>query len=575
MGNTGLSTVLCSSVQTIADEVMYKIFESVSEGIMITDEYKRIQHVNPAFEFVTGYTRDEVIGKTPAILQSGMHEPHFYQGMWRIIKEQGVWQGDIWNRRKAGDVYPEHLKISEVRDAAGTIINYCGIFTDLSEQRNVEIQLEKTIGTDSLTNISTRRNFVERMDALLSSATTTTHSFEHAVFVIDIDRFKSVNDTFGHGIGDDILEMVAARLKGLIKNKDIIARYGGDEFVITLTNLRTPKEASIFAKRVQEIIQEPVLLGQSEIYLTASIGISLYPYDAVSTEQLLHQADKAMHYVKTTGRGGFEFYFEELKTNAKRKILIDTELRKAIDAKDFFLHFQPKVCAQTQQVLGLEALVRWQNEHLGFVSPAEFIDYAEETGLIIPLSEIIFEKACEAQRDLQAQGIHLPMAINVSSIHFQQRSFIPQLLETLRAYDIAAKHFEIEVTERTVMNDSASTIEKLVQLKKLGFKISIDDFGTGYSSLSYLIKFPLDFLKIDRSFIQQITTLDEKQAVVDAIIQMSHRLNMKVVAEGVEQEKQVDLLRAMGCDIIQGYYYSKPLPFEELIAFLSFWDEHM
>lgn len=249
-------------------------------------------------------------------------------------------------------------------------------------------------------------------------------------------------------------------------------------------------------------------------------------------------------------------------------------MRKAIEAKDFTLNFQPKVCTQTGAILGVEALVRWTNEKLGFVPPNEFIDHAEETGLIIPLSDVIFEMACEGYNALKRAGRQMPIAVNVSSIHFEQPDFIASLTRILDAHEVSAQNLEIEVTERTVMNDASETVDKLVRLKKLGFKLAIDDFGTGYSSLSYLIKFPLDYLKIDRSFIQQITTLDEKQAVVDAIIQMSHRLNMKVIAEGVEQGKQVELLRSMGCDIIQGYYYSKPLPLDELIEFLSFWDEH-
>lgn len=558
----------------IPDEVMRKIFESVSEGIMITDCRKRICHVNPAFEFVTGYPREEVIGHSPAILQSGVHGPHFYREMWEQILIDGVWQGEIWNRRKTGDVYPEWLTISEVRDEAGNVMNYCGIFSDLSERHRVETQLEQTIAMDSLTSVSNRHNYMERMDTLLATSSALSQQVQHAVYVIDIDRFKQFNDTFGHVNGDFILATIANRLKGLIKNKDIIARYGGDEFVITLTSVADAEEARIFGDKVLDAIRQPMNVAGAEVFLNASVGVSLYPYDGTTTEKLLHNADKAMTYIKTTGRGGYEFYFDDLKTDAKRRIVLDAELRKAIEAKDFTLNFQPKVCTQTGAILGVEALVRWTNEKLGFVPPNEFIEHAEETGLIIPLSDVIFEMACEGYNALKRAGHQMPIAVNVSSIHFEQPDFIASLTRILDAHEVSAQNLEIEVTERTVMNDASETVDKLVRLKKLGFKLAIDDFGTGYSSLSYLIKFPLDYLKIDRSFIQQITTLDEKQAVVDAIIQMSHRLNMKVIAEGVEQGKQVELLRSMGCDIIQGYYYSKPLPLDELIEFLSFWDEH-
>lgn len=558
----------------IPDAVMHKLFENVSEGIMITDCRKRICHVNPAFEFVTGYTREEAIGNAPTILQSGMHGPHFYREMWEQILAEGSWQGEIWNRRKTGDVYPEWLTISEVRDEAGNVTNYCGIFSDLSERRHVETQLEQTIAMDSLTSVSNRHNYIERMQTLLAASSALTQAVKHAVYVIDIDRFKQFNDTFGHSKGDYILETVANRLKTLIKNKDIIARYGGDEFVITLTNITSMEEARAFADVILDIIRQPLPIEETEVFLNASIGIALYPHDGTTTEQLLHNADKAMTYIKATGRGGYEFYFDDLRTDVKRRIVLDAELRKAIDQKDFTLNYQPKVCAMTGQILGVEALVRWHNDKLGFVPPNEFIDHAEETGLIIPLSDVIFEMACEGYNALKRAGRQMPIAVNVSSIHFEQPDFIASLTRILDAHEVSAQNLEIEVTERTVMNDASETVDKLVRLKKLGFKLAIDDFGTGYSSLSYLIKFPLDYLKIDRSFIQQITTLDEKQAVVDAIIQMSHRLNMKVIAEGVEQDKQVELLRSMGCDIIQGYYYSKPLPLDELIEFLSFWDEH-
>ena len=352
-------------------------------------------------------------------------------------------------------------------------------------------------------------------------------------------------------------------------------RYGGDEFVITLTNVKDAREAAKFAEQIIGAIEQPLNINGQDVFISTSIGISMYPMDGKTTEELVHCADKAMSYSKKNGRNGYSFYFDELQTDSKRVLLLDTELRKAIEKGEFELHFQPKIDIKKETIQGLEALVRWNNEKLGFVSPAEFIPYAEETGLIIPLSEIIFSKACEAVIELQKAGQKLPIAINISSIHFKQQNFLESIQTILERYNTSANNFEIEVTERTVMNSAAETVSKLVKLKQLGFKISIDDFGTGYSSLSYLVRFPLDCLKIDRSFIQHICSLDEKQAVVDAIIQMSHRLKMKVVAEGVEQAQQVDILRKMNCDIIQGYYYSKPLPMDELIEFIEFWEiEH-
>ncbi|WP_107924244.1 GGDEF domain-containing phosphodiesterase [Lysinibacillus parviboronicapiens] len=564
-----------NSISKYPTALITKIFENVSEGIMITDKHKKIEMVNPAFEFVTGYKRDEVIGKTPAVLQSGVHELPFYLNMWEKIRQEGIWQGEIWNRRKTGDVYPEWLTIVGVTNDAGEISNYCGIFTDLSERKIVENELEKRLLTDSLTDVSNRFAYIERMDSLLESTSAISHSVQHAVYFLDLDRFKQINDTLGHAVGDTILIEIATRLQTLLKNKDIIARYGGDEFIITLTNVKNVREAAKFAEQIIQVIEQPMDINGQNIFISTSIGISMYPVDGESTEQLTHCADKAMTYSKKNGRNGYSFYFDELQTDSQRVLLLDSELRKAIDEREFELYFQPKIEMDNEQIQGLEALVRWNSESLGFVSPAEFIPYAEETGLIIPLSEIIIEKACEAVIKLQQFGLKIPIAINISSIHFKQSNFLESVQVILERYNTPANNFEIEVTERTVMNSATETVSKLVRLKQLGFKISIDDFGTGYSSLSYLVRFPLDCLKIDRSFIQHISSLDEKQAVVDAIIQMSHRLKMKVVAEGVEQAQQVDILRKMNCDIIQGYYYSKPLPLDELLEFIEFWEiEH-
>ncbi|MFD4490099.1 putative bifunctional diguanylate cyclase/phosphodiesterase [Lysinibacillus fusiformis] len=555
--------------------LILKIFENVSEGIMITDKYKKIVMVNPAFEFVTGYKRDDVVGKTPAVLQSGVHELPFYLEMWEQIRQEGIWQGEIWNRRKTGDVYPEWLTIVCVTNDEGEVTNYCGIFTDLSERKIVENELEKRLLTDSLTEVSNRFAYIERMDNLLESTSAISHSVQHAVYFLDLDRFKQINDTLGHAVGDSILIEVAKRLKHLLKNKDIIARYGGDEFVITLTNVKNVKEAAQFAEQIISSIEKPMMINGQEVFISTSIGVSVYPVDGKNTEELINCADRAMTYSKKNGLNGYSFYFDELQTDAQRVLLLDSELRRAIDNREFELHFQPKIYMDNEQIQGLEALVRWNNERLGFVSPGEFIPYAEETGLIIPLSEVILEKACKAVIQMQQYGWKIPVAINISSIHFKQQNFLESIQAILERYNMPANNFEIEVTERTVMNSANETVSKLVRLKQLGFKISIDDFGTGYSSLSYLVRFPLDCLKIDRSFIQHIGSLDEKQAVVDAIIQMSHRLKMKVVAEGVEQAQQVDILRKMNCDIIQGYYYSKPLPLNDLMEFMEYWEiEH-
>lgn len=557
--------------------IISKIFDNVAEGIMITNKEKKIVKVNPAFEFVTGYKSEEVVGKYPNVLQSGVHEKDFYLTMWEALEEKGIWQGEIWNRRKTGDIYPEWLTIMSVKDDEGNVTNYCGIFTDLSERKSVENELEKRALRDSLTDVCNRFSFIERMDSLLQSTASMDQPVQHALFFLDLDRFKQVNDTLGHAMGDRLLVEIANRIKKLLQNKDILARYSGDEFVITLTNISHTREAAKFAEQIVRAIEEPIQLDNQEVFVSTSMGISVYPEDGTTTEELVSCADKAMMYSKENGRNGFAFYFDGLSVDTKRVLLLDTELRKAIENNDFQLFYQPKICTKTEEIVGVEALVRWTNDKLGFVSPAEFIPYAEETGLIIPLSMIVFQLACEGQAKLESVGHgKIPIAINVSSIHFQQQTFLESIQSVMEKNNASPLNFEIEVTERTVMNSATETISKLVKLKQLGFKLSIDDFGTGYSSLSYLVRFPLDILKIDRSFIQHISSLDDKQAVVDAIIQMAHRLNMKVIAEGAESAQQVDLLCEMGCDYIQGYYYSKPLPMNELLEFIEFWEiEHL
>lgn len=557
-------------------DLIEKVFANIAEGIMITDRQKKIVTVNAAFEFVTGYTSEEVRGQNPSVLQSGVHERDFYLKMWDQIDAEGIWQGEIWNRRKTGEVYPEWLTILAIKCEKGIVTNYCAIFTDLSERKVVEDELEKRALHDSLTDVCNRFAFIERMKTLLDVSENKAQPIQHAVFFMDLDRFKQVNDTLGHSIGDLLLVEVSKRVKRLLKNRDILARFGGDEFVITLTNILHPREAAQFAEKVIHAFEQPIRIDDQDIYVSTSMGISIYPEDGTTTEELLNRADRAMSYSKENGRNCFSFYFEALKTDSNRVLALDSELRKAIENREFTLAYQPKICVETQDIVGVEALVRWTSDKLGFVSPNEFIEHAEESGLIIPLSEIIFDLACEGYHKLEAAGYpKVPIAINVSSIHFQQQSFLESIQTILERNNTSAQNFEIEVTERTVMNSAQETISKLVKLKQLGFKLSIDDFGTGYSSLSYLVRFPLDVLKIDRSFIQHICSLDDKQAIVDAIIQMAHRLQMKVVAEGVETGPQAALLKSMGCDFIQGYYYSKPLPMDELIDFIQFWEvEH-
>lgn len=556
-------------LQSFSIELLEQILQSTTEGIMITNEKMQITMVNNAFETLTGYRSSEILGKYPNILQSGKQDADFYKVMWSKIRSNGSWRGEIWNRRKNGEIYPEILSIYSVFDKVGQLTNYYGVFSDISIEKETEKELEELTQSDLLTNILNRNAFNE---LLFEKVNNSIHS--HAILFIDLDRFKQINDTLGNEVGDQILIEVTNRINSIAGSSDIFARYGADEFVFSRSNIEYQKEAANLAKDITKLFNKPFLINDTEVYVTASIGISIFPQDGKDIEKLINKADKAMYFAKQNGRNQYAFYFDDLKKDSKRIIVLEAELRKAIQNKDFFIHYQPKIGLAKQDIIGVEALVRWNNVKLGFVSPAEFIPIAEDTGLIIPLSEVILEKVCLDILESRSQGkIHiLPVSINIASVHFQQDDFIERINSILMQYNCSPHLLELELTERTVMKDSDDIVNKLVKLKAMGFKISIDDFGTGYSSLSYLNRFPLNYLKIDKSFIQQITNLQDKQAIVETIILMAHRLHIKVVAEGVETIGQVKLLQQMGCDIIQGYYYSKPLAAKELMDFIELWE---
>jgi len=555
------------------NKLVETIFHSTTEGIMITDAEMRISLVNSAFESLTGYKMEEVRGKTPKLLQSGKQDASYYKKMWEDLNNKGMWRGEIWNRRKNGDIYPEILTITSMVDTEGKLTNYFGIFSDISNKKVVEKELEELTLTDHLTSLSNRSSFNELLFNLITDSKNSPSN--HAILFIDLDRFKQINETLGNEVGDLLLIEVANRINTVVRDSDIFARYGGDEFLLAINSMEHQKEAVHFAKDIIKKLNKPFYINEDEIYITSSIGISIYPQDGVEVEKLIHKADKAMYFAKQNGRNQYAFYFEELKRDSKRLLLLEAELRKAIQAKKITIAYQPKVSVDKQDIIGVEALVRWTSDKLGFVSPGEFIPLAEDTGLIIPLSELIIEKVCLDILDWRKEGINkLPVSINIAALHFQQDDFIERINEIVMQYNCSPQQLELELTERTVMQDSEGIVSKLIKLKNMGFKISIDDFGTGYSSLSYLNRFPLNYLKIDSSFIQRITSLKDKQAIVDSIILMAHRLHLKVVAEGVETKDQVKLLKEMDCDIIQGYYYSKPIPSTELLDFLELWDIH-
>lgn len=543
------------------------IIDHIREGVMITDHKGIIEYVNPAFQVVTGYTESEAIGKTPNMLQSGIHDERFYTLMWSEVKKRGKWSGEIWNRRKNGDLYAEWLTILAVSDDDGQIEQYIGVFTDISDQKTAEEELKKLAHHDSLTGVANRYAYHNRLASIIE--TSTRFDQKLAVFFLDLDRFKQVNDTFGHSAGDQLLVELSTRLKRLLGNKDFIARLGGDEFSIALTNIRHAREAFGLAEAIIHSFSVPFQLEGQDIYMSTSIGISFFPEDGLDVDTLINKADKAMYYSKEKSRNRFSVYHEDMDRETKEVLTIEMELRKAIERQELSLHYQPKVDVKRNKAAGAEALLRWNNQHFGEVPPSVFIPIAEETGLIIPIGEWVLHQVCRDLTTLDQYGFaDFSIAVNVSAVQFSQDRFVESFRSILFEENMSARRIELELTESTVMPDAQMAVQRLTQLKTSGFKLSIDDFGTGYSSFSYLKRFPLDYLKIDRSFIKMMDQYDEDSSIVEAIITMAHRLRLKVVAEGVENKRQLELLKKESCEIVQGYYYSKPVPLSAFIDFL-------
>lgn len=551
-----------------------KVIENISEGVIITDEMGRILSVNPAFEIVTGYSEDEVLGKNPRIFQSGIHGAEFYKTMWSEIIATGNWKGEIWNKKKNGEVYPEWLTISSIKDKKGRITNHVAVFSDITDRKLTEDKLRKLAHYDTLTGVANRYSLNTRLESLIHTASR--YNQQIAILFLDLDRFKHINDTLGHSYGDLLLKEVSLRLKGLIKNKDMIARLGGDEFVIVLTNIKHPKEAVQVAEEIIRALTNSFLLNHHEVYISTSIGISLFPLDGLSMDTLLRNADKAMYQAKSRGKNQYELYHQDMHTNESKQMKMEVFLRKAIENDEFFLVYHPQLNVKTGQIVGVEALIRWRQEELGVVSPAQFIPMAEETGLIVPISEWVIKQACEDIMNLHIRGFgHLFVSINISALHFNQDTFVKSIETILDQTNVNPHSVEFELTESTIMPNAQETIDKLVKLKRLGIKLSVDDFGTGYSSLSYLNRFPLDKLKIDKSFIGSIGKYQDDSSIVEAIISIAHRLNLVIVAEGVESKRQLDFLKEENCDIIQGFYITEPICYSKFLDFLEFWDEEL
>ncbi|MBY0578326.1 MAG: EAL domain-containing protein [Burkholderiales bacterium] len=544
-----------------------KVFENSEEAIIITDAGNEIISVNRAFSRITGYAAEEVIGKNPRMLSSGMQGGAFYEAMWRTIVETGHWQGEIWNRRKSGEVYPEWLSVSTERNDEGELTNHIAIFTDITSRKRDEERIRFLAYYDSLTELPNRALFEEHINRALSAAKR--NGKKVALLFLDVDRFKSVNDSLGHLAGDLLLQSVATRLKKHIRESDTICRQGGDEFIIVLTGIETLDAVVHVAEKIVESMGEAHSIAGHQLVVSFSIGISMYPDDGQSSEVLIRNADAAMYHAKDAGRNNFQFFSQEMNSEAFERLSMESDLRQALKRNELLLHYQPKIDIHSGGIIGMEALVRWQHPEKGLIPPDKFIPVAEECGLIVSIGEWVLRTACAQCQAWHESGLFTaPVAVNISALQFRQKNIRDMVASVLQETGLAPHLLELELTESMVMQEAESTIVTLHALKELGVSISIDDFGTGYSSLNYLRYFPVDRLKIDRSFVQDISSDKDDAAITRTIISMGHSLRMKVIAEGVETTDQFALLREQGCDEIQGYYYSKPLSAEDFCSFL-------
>lgn len=544
------------------------VFESTAEGVIVTDAQNRIIAVNKAFSEITGYSEEEALQQNPSFRHSERQDMEFYESMWQSILSKGRWQGEIWNRRKSGDVYPEWMTLSTVEDENGATRNYVAVFSDITNVKRSQMQLDHMAHHDPLTDLPNRNLLADRLEQAIRRAER--RGSLVAVLFIDLDRFKNVNDTLGHALGDELLQQVAQRLQLLLRQQDTIARLGGDEFVILIEELERPAVAEMIAAKVIDVLSSPFTIQSHELYLGASIGISLFPNDAADFSTLIKYADSAMYSAKEQGRNTYRFYTQELTDSAMERLAMESALRHALERGQFTLHYQPQINISDGRLIGAEALLRWNHPKLGMVPPDKFIPLAEECGLILSIGDWVLEQACRQTAQWQKEYPDFEtIAINLSAVQIQQGDIVNRVAAVLDDSGLPAAALELEITESVLIQFPELAEVTLTGLREQGVVLAIDDFGTGYSSLTYLKRFPIQILKIDRSFIQDIPHDSNDTAITRAVIALGRSLQLKVIAEGIESAEQAAFLQAEGCEVGQGYYFSRPLPAQELLRLLK------
>lgn len=547
------------------------VFEHNLEGIFIADRHCNIVSVNPAFCAITGYAAEEIVGQSRDILRSRRHDDAFHRAIHVAIEAHGKWRGEVWSRRKNGEVYPELLEINAIEDENGQISHYIGTSLDITERKLAEEQIHRLAYFDTLTGLPNRLLLMDRLEMLINQSGRGERQF--GVLCLDLDHFKEANDILGHSGGDAFLQSVAQRLNACVREGDTVARLGGDEFVVIVANLcrsevgEVAQIAALVAEKIRAALSEPFHFENNEVLVTASIGIALFPSDADNVGDLIKSADTALYHAKSQGRDNYQFYAERMNTLTLERLSLQNDLRKALERGELEVHYQPQVDIGSGFVTGMEALMRWKHPARGWIPPTRFIPLAEETGLIVNLGEWMMKTVCAQMKVWQMAGFlneTQRISVNVSPRQFREGDFSKMIEKILEETALSAHRLELEMTESMLMHNTDETLTMLNQLKHLGIKLSLDDFGTGYSSLSYLKRFPLDVLKIDQSFVRDITGDSNDAAIVAAIIAMARSLKLKVIAEGVENSDQFTHLKDQGCHGFQGYYFSEPLPGEEM-----------
>jgi diguanylate cyclase (GGDEF)-like protein/PAS domain S-box-containing protein len=557
----------------IEPSVYQYFFEHSSDAMLIADADCKILRVNAAFEAITGYAADEVIGQTPHVLSPGAHNDTFYDQLWESLNRKGYWRGELVNQHKNGDSFSIWQRINVIEDDDRQVLYYISAFSDISIIKNTERKLWQMAHLDSLSGLANRAFLEQR---LLQEIFAAKRSGQFgAVIFLDLDDFKKINDCLGHRCGDLLLQEVASRLQGNLRTEDTVARLGGDEFVILLTGLtrsldNAEQMAGRVAQKVLDALLQAYLIDDQELQISASLGITFFStaFDE-STEKLLRQADIAMYAAKNQGKSTYSFYHPDMLEQANKRLSIENELRSALQNEQIVLFYQPQY-DWTHQLLGFEALVRWQHPEKGMISPADFLPIAEEAGIIIELGERILYLACRQLAAWHSQGFDVPhLAINISPMQFNHFNFVDSVISVLELTGVNPSAVMLEITESLIIKDINGVIEKMQRLKQRGIRFSIDDFGTGYSSLAYLQRMPINQLKIDRSFVQEITHNENDAAIVNAIIAMAGSLNLDIIAEGVETPEQIDYLAGCGCNAFQGYWFSRPLSGTEALSKLD------